>query len=324
MAEISHRALRELIEHFNVTGTQCPDEYFSEMLSAGAVTQSGPFEAYYLDSGPCPEKFVYQICGAKTEALVRAAAFLDTKECRGIDINMGCCAPAIIKSGAGGGWLSRYEESAAMVRAVRAVTTKRLSVKMRLCGVCGGGDDGNDFDLLARFAKMLEDEGVELITLHPRTTKGKFNTEAKVNYVAELAALLKIPVAGNGFIPTAAALSDYLNGGRYHALMIGRLAVKQPWIFAQARRNSGTSKIDAPIFDGEEVALLFLELLTRYQPKEFLMSRAQRFFGYYCTNFKWGEHFKNLLFREKTIPAMQVVIKNFFKELPEERDLCVR
>jgi tRNA-dihydrouridine synthase len=320
MAEISHRALRELIEHFNVTGEQCPDEYFSEMLSAGAVTQSGPFEAYYLDSGPCPEKFVYQICGAKTEALVRAAAFLDTKECLGIDINMGCSAPAIIKSGSGGGWLSRYEESAAMVRAVRAVTSKRLSIKMRLCG--GGEGVGNDFDLLVRFAKMLEDEGVQLITLHPRTTKGKFNTEAKVNYVGELAALLKIPVAGNGFIPTAAALSRYINEGRYHALMIGRLAVKQPWIFAQARSGDvAPSKIDASIFDGEELALLFLELLMRYQPKEFLMSRAQRFFGYYCSNFKWGEHFKNLLFREKTIPAMQAVIKNFFKEVPEERDL---
>jgi tRNA-dihydrouridine synthase len=172
---------------------------------------------------------------------------------------------------------------------------------------------------------MLEDEGVELITLHPRTTKGKFNTEAKINYVARLAALLKIPVAGNGFIPTAAALSEYLNEGSYHALMIGRLAVRQPWLFAQAKSGDvspsifDASKIDASILDGEEIALLFLELLTRYQPKEFLMSRAQRFFGYYCSNFKWGEHFKNLLFREKTIPAMQAVITNFFKELPEER-----
>ncbi|MDR2521357.1 MAG: tRNA-dihydrouridine synthase, partial [Spirochaetaceae bacterium] len=81
MAELSHRALRHLIEDFGGA-----DEYYGEMASAGALCGGGAFERYYLDSGPVPERFVYQICGGNVRTLCRAAALLDSRDCLGIDI----------------------------------------------------------------------------------------------------------------------------------------------------------------------------------------------------------------------------------------------
>ena len=101
MAELSHRALRELIESFcgadcKISGADCKiggaDLYYTEMIGAGALTSGGQFESFYTDGLPCPERLVYQLCGGKTENIAAGAALLAKLPCAGIDINMGCCA----------------------------------------------------------------------------------------------------------------------------------------------------------------------------------------------------------------------------------------
>jgi len=104
MAELSHRALRELIEGFG----GC-DEYFSEMISASGLLAGGPFEKWYVDNAPRPKKLVFQLLGADSGQISQAAAVLDRLECAGIDINMGCSAPIIRKTGAGAGWLASID-----------------------------------------------------------------------------------------------------------------------------------------------------------------------------------------------------------------------
>ncbi|MDR0403431.1 MAG: tRNA-dihydrouridine synthase, partial [Treponema sp.] len=120
MAELSHRALRELIEGFFNEGgppaaplrggspgaalrrdTPRRPEYYTEMISAAALLAGGPFEKWYLDAEPCPRRLVYQLLGADEDKLAAAAALLDRRDCLGIDLNMGCAAPAITRTGAG-------------------------------------------------------------------------------------------------------------------------------------------------------------------------------------------------------------------------------
>jgi tRNA-dihydrouridine synthase len=302
MAEVSHRPLRELIERFG----GC-DEYFTEMISAGALLGSGPFEPFYTDGGPCPEKLVYQLAGAQAEQLAAAAALLDRLECRGIDINMGCSAPAITRAGAGVRWMASADRAAAMIAAVRRATRKRLSVKLRI-GL------ENDFDCLAGFCRRLEAEGVELVTLHPRTGREKFRGKARWDYVPRLRSELGIPVAGNGDI---AGPEDLIRRASCcDAVMVGRSAVRFPWIFAAAK-NAGAASRGG--IDLEELGLRFLELLARHQPPEFHLSRARRFFGYFCDNLKWGTYVKNLLNRETELSGLEKAWSAYFRERPEER-----
>ncbi|MDR0503958.1 MAG: tRNA-dihydrouridine synthase family protein [Treponema sp.] len=296
MAELSHRALRELIEDFG----GC-DSYFTEMISATALFAGGPFEKWYIDAGPKPEKCVFQLVGSDSGQISRAAAFLDRLECAGIDINMGCSAPLIRKTGSGAAWMASVDRAGELISQIRPLVKRRLSVKLRI-----GFKD--DFEYLVKFCRRLEAEGTELITLHPRTVTEKFKRLARWEYVGALRQELKIPVAGNGDIANAQELIRRA-GGPCDAVMAGRAAVRQPWIFAEARERGGRY-----IPNLEETGLRFIELLTKYQPVEFHVSRAKRFFGFFCDNLKWGTYLKNQLNREEGLAGIELVWKEYFKQ----------
>ena len=305
MAELSHRALRELIDEFG----GC-DEYFTEMISAPALLAGGPFEKWYMDNGPCPDKVVYQLVGAEIASLARAAALLNERECAGIDINMGCSAPLIRKSGAGVAWMASPDKAGHLVKEVRKAVKRRLSVKLRTGFT-------EDFEYLVNFCRRLEAEGVDLIILHPRTASEKFKRLAKWSYVEALRRELQIPVAGNGDI--ACAQDIILKTGGINAatagkggVMAGRATVQQPWIFAQAKKVTDTVMVTDTVLEGTGVR--FLELLAQHQPQEFHISRAKRFFGFYCNNLKWGNYLINRLNREETLSGIEKVWTCYFRE----------
>ena len=300
MAELSHRALRELIEGYGPA-----DEYFTEMISAGAFIDQGPFEEWYADNGPVPGKLVYQLTGACEDQLEKAVILLDKRECLGIDINMGCSAPAIIRTGAGVRWMADTEKAAALIRRLRPKTSRRLSVKLRT-----GLDD--NFEYLVSFCRRLQDEGIDFITLHPRTSKEKFKRRARWSYVPALRKELRIPVAGNGDIASAEEMQK--RSEDCDAVMIGRLAVRRPWVFGEVK--TGPKKVTVTFL--EETGLRFLELLARYQPEEFHVSRARRFFGYFCDNLKWGNYLKNIINRVSSLLEIENAWKKYFADSKEE------
>lgn len=300
MATLSHRAFRELLEDFGAC-----DLCFAEMIAAGTFLSGGRFEEYYADPLPRPDRLVYQLVGGNADQLAAASAILDARGTAGIDVNMGCSAPDIVRSGAGVRWMADQEAARKMIAGVRRSVKGRLSVKLRL-----GYDD--DFDRLARFCSMLQDEGVEALTLHPRTAMEKLKRKARWDYVGRLRAELKIPVAGNGDVETPAQLVARA-AGPCDGVMVGRGAVRTPWIFSAARTGQ------MPEIDLQEVALRFLDLLARHQPPEFWETRARRFFFYFCDNLKWAHHVRTLLGRETELGAMAAVLRAHFKDNPEER-----
>ena len=307
MAELSHRALRELILEFG----GC-DEYFTEMISAGALIANGPFEKWYIDAGPCPEKVVFQVVGSDPDQISRAAAILDGFPCAGIDINMGCSAPKIRKSGCGAAWMASIDKAGGLIARVRPLVRHRLSVKLRI-----GFND--DFDYLARFCTRLQAEGADLVILHPRLVTEKFKRLARWDYVHRLKRELSIPVAGNGDISSAQDLAGRAKSD-VDAVMAGRAAVRQPWIFAQARQileNPADVTVEPMSVNIEETGLRFLELVSCYQPPEFHLSRAIRFFGFFCDNLKWGNYLKNRLGRQDTLSGIEGTWKEYFKDIRE-------
>jgi len=343
MAELSHRALRQLINDFAknnklndrfVHGDPLPNSnqpqnpqtgviYFTEMISAAGLLAGGPFEKWYLDNGPCPEQLVYQLLGADSEQLIKAAVLLDRQECLGIDINMGCSAPAITRTGAGVRWMEDPEKAVRLIEAFRKVTKKQLSAKIRLGPRQIGASDsaqseksqnsrkiaGNwgrnvDISYLVKFCRGLEDAGIDLITLHPRLAAEKFKRKARWEYVELLRKELHVPVAGNGDINSAEELACKAAEG---PVMAGRLLVRQPWAFAAI--NCGSK----PSVNIEETGQRFLDLLSRYQPPEFHLSRTRRFFKYYCDNVTWAEYLRNKLNREESLAGIERAWHEYFR-----------
>ncbi len=325
LAALSHRALRQLIFEFG----GC-DEYFSEMLSAPSLLAANPLESYYLDAGPVPERMVYQIVGSDPEVLVQAGAFLDERECRGIDLNMGCSAPEIVRTGAGVWWMDHPDEAFALTGKLRkAIRRHRFSVKLRL-----GSDD--NLDRLINFCQGLEREGVDLITVHPRTSKEKLKRRARWTAVEAVKQALSIPVAGNGDIEDAAQLVHRARSG-CDAVMVGRAAVRAPWIFAEARAleqakaslsenqtadtKPGVITVKPRTVDLLAVADRFLELLEQYQPPEYFESRSKKFFLYFCENLTWAHHVRTLLGRERDRRGMVRVLEDYFAH--NDQDRCI-
>ncbi|EFW38543.1 tRNA-dihydrouridine synthase family protein [Treponema phagedenis] len=314
MAALTHAGLRLLIHQF-----ADPDEYFTEMIHCPSLVCKGQFEDWYLHTAPAPEKLVWQLTSNDAEYAAKAVPIVLEKGGIGVDLNMGCCAPQIVQSGAGFAWMQKpLTETAHFVRTVRQAINEyektqgrafRLSVKLRL-------EITENTAFLHSFVQMLIDEGVELITLHPRTQKQKYSRPAKHEFTHRLAEEFPIPIYGNGDINSFQKLQRMQSSYPCAGWMIGRAMIQKPWIFAELRGEQFEKPIDL-----YQTALLFLEFLQQEQPKEFWKTRMQRFFALYCDNFTFAHYCKTLLLNAEDIPEVEKRLQHYFAEVPEDRFL---
>lgn len=308
MATLSHEAFRRLVARFG----GC-DEYFTEMINAGSLQTMGPFEKYYLMAGPEPEKIVWQLTGNRTDYLVDAAQILVEQGGLGIDLNMGCSAPQIYKTGAGIAWMIKPRcETEDMVKAIRRVVpdTMRLSVKLRL------GDDDFTEDGLMDFCHMLVDSGVQMLTLHPRTKKEKFRGHPRWQFVEMLAKEFPdIPVILNGEVIDSVSYGKAVEAAPSACgVMIARAAAQKPWIFAQLRNPEKRLEVDC-----EQLALDFIDFVEQFQPQEFWKTRLQRFFAYYCQNFSFAHYFTTQMINADGMDDSRARVKEYFCKCPDDK-----
>ena len=339
MATLSHEALRILINRWGD-----PDEYYSEMIHAPSFVAGGHFEPWYVRTAPSPERMVWQLTGSESESMVKAARLLLPLGGVGLDLNMGCSAPDIARFGAGIAWMSKPRaEVAHLVTGVRSVIDEagtpqagvmpRLGVKLRL-------GETEDYAKLLDFCRMLVDSGVDLVTLHPRVRRDKSRPARRV-YVAQLAGDLSVPVYGNGDIMSVSDAQGYARAIPCSGIMIGRAAVQRPWIFHDIRQAFAAESIGAvpgastaapgasasvpsvspETIDHLEVAEFFLSALARSQPDEFQLSRAHRFFFYYCDNFSFAHHIKMKIQNAKSTADIPVLLSEYFAQVPQDRYL---
>lgn len=316
MATLSHEAFRRCVEKFG----GC-DEYFNEMINASSLIHQGPFEKFYTQHGDESEKIVWQITGNNAAQMAQAASILADLPGMGIDINMGCSAPQIVCTGAGISWMTKpVEQTRLMVRSVKSAVensakdgakAKRLSVKLRL-----GAENFTDRGFF-EFTGMLVEEGVQLLTLHPRTQKEKLARHLPRYEYAEQLALRhpETPIYINGEIKDEASLDSALRKAPHASgAMIARAAAQKPWIFAKLKGLLNDERIDM-----RSVALDFIADVEKYQPPEFWRTRLQRFFSYFCLNFTFGNYFKTLMLNAADSEDSRHRVDKFFSECPNER-----
>ena len=320
MATLTHQALRKTVANFGGV-----DEYYTEMINASSLLHGGQFEKYYILNDVEPEKTVWQLTGDEAKPLSEAAAVV--KDCGGIgiDINMGCAAPAIYKYGAGISWMLKpISETSSMLKSVKnAIGEKRLSVKIRL------GDEDFTMEKLFTFADMLVGEGVSQIVLHPRTKKEKYTRPPKYNLLNEFCQYVKanhfgVSVIGNGGVRDVASYNKVLSvAPTLDGIMIGRAAVEKPWIFAELKKSEkvfeGTGEELETEIDLYQVAEGFLEDLCQFQPKEFYPTRAKRFFEYFIDNFFFGHSLKAKIQNTDEKSEQLQLLKEYLERNPQER-----
>lgn len=317
MATLSHPAFRILMEKFG----GC-DEYYTEMINAPALIHGGQFEKFYIDPAPVPEKLVWQLTGKTAAPMIQAASMLCSLGGIGVDLNMGCSAPEIFNSGAGCAWMVKpAEETEELVSGVKNVLAEfeRQSGKhMRFSVKCRLGDENFTDESFFAFAEMLVRNGVERITLHPRTRKEKYRDRPRWSYAEKLAVMCPdISVVVNGDIKDRLSYGSVVSVCPHcDGVMIGRMAVQKPWIFAELRKSPDAEKTPVDLL---ATGLEFIDYVEQYQPPEFYRTRLQRFFAYYCDNFSFAHYGKTQMLNAADIDDSRTRLREYFDKVPSDR-----
>lgn len=199
----------------------------SEMVSANGLVRQSARTEVLLQTENFERPLSMQIFGSDPYVMAEAAQLVYEAGADIVDINFGCSVKKVIKIGAGAALMRDMDRSRAILQAVREKIQIPLTIKVR----SGWDATGSEAEYLC---KMAEDCGVDAVAVHPRTAKQGFSGRADRQVIAKIKATLKIPVIGNGDVLTGRDAWAMMEETGCDAVMIGRAAAKNPWIFAQA------------------------------------------------------------------------------------------
>ena len=200
----------------------------SEMVSAHGLVNRSRRTEQLLDSRPEEKPLSVQIFGSQPEVMAEAARLVESAGADVIDVNFGCAVRKIIKTGSGVALMRTPDTAAAVIRAVREAVAIPLTVKLR----SGWNPTG---DQAFEISKIAESCGVDAIAIHPRTATQGFSGHADWAIIREIKKRVAIPVIGNGDIFSAEDAIAMLAQTECDAIMIGRMAIGNPWIFSHVR-----------------------------------------------------------------------------------------
>lgn len=198
---------------------------FTEMVSVNGLVREGVKTLALLKSCPEDRPLGIQLFGDTPGQLAEAARMVEGYGDL-LDINMGCPVRKVVGTGAGSALLQEPLKIAAIIRAVRAVTSLPLTIKIRSGWHCGD-------DRFREIGKIAEAEGCDAITLHPRSRSQMFSGHANWGHIAELKDSVSIPVIGSGDLFTPQECRQMLAETGCDGIMIARGALGAPWIFRQ-------------------------------------------------------------------------------------------
>lgn len=186
-----------------------------------------------LDKQPDERPMVFQIFGNDAHLLLQAALRIEAWGPDIIDINMGCSTRKVSGRGAGVGMMPQPELVQEAFRLLSTHLSVPVSGKIRL------GWDATQQNYL-QIARIMEDNGAALIAMHGRTRSQKYNGRADWDAIARLKQSVSVPVIGNGDVQSAADIDRMKAYTGCDAVMIGRAAIGNPWIFGRQRREEVT------------------------------------------------------------------------------------
>jgi tRNA-dihydrouridine synthase B len=251
-----------------------PEVYWTEYFRVHGDSRPEKWILESITENPTGRPVVAQMIGNDIPALVRNAKLLQQYPIAAIDLNLGCPAPIVYRKCAGGGLLREPEKIDAILGALRDAVTVPFTVKTRL-----GFESPEEFDaLLPIFAK----HPIDLLTVHARTVKQMYRPGVRYDLIARAARELKCPVLANGNVHSAAQAKQLLAETGVRGLMIGRGAIRNPWLFDQIRAEMRGEKIKLPM--GRDVLAYIRELweseITPGVPESAQVQRMKKFMNF--------------------------------------------
>jgi len=204
-------------------------------LSRMRETKRKRYLTYYEDEHPISA----QLFGSNPETLAESARICEDAGFDLVDLNLGCPAKRVVACNGGSGLLRDLPRIQTIFEAIRKSVSIPFTVKFRM-----GWNDNNI--VCVELAKMAEDCGLQAVALHARTREQGYAGEARWEWIAAVKDAVTIPVIGNGDIRTPEDAAAMVDATRCDAVMIGRAAPANPWIFRQIAQYTATRQYDKP------------------------------------------------------------------------------
>ncbi len=315
MAGITDHAFRSFMKEMGV------GVLTTELVSATGLEYKSQRTAALMSFDESQRPLGVQLFGENPLHVAHAAQFVEEKGADFVDLNFGCPVPKVVKKGAGSAMLKDLSSLKIFLRRVRSAISIPLTIKIRT-----GWDDShrNSHEV----ASLASDEGITWVTIHGRTRAQGYEGLADWNYIGEVKSKSKIPVIGNGDIVTASQALQWLKQYQLDGIMMGRGALKNPYLFQEAKKLFSEAEGAQPhnlLLRSEaknrDMGAAFARLssyIARHCHEHLIQIQLKKFAAWYSSGYHGSAQFRKILFGTSSSEEVLRVVLAFFKAVRDE------
>jgi len=291
-----------------------PDFFFTEFIRVHAHSRIEPEILSSIMDKPDERPVFAQLIGENLSDLRRVARELRSLPIAGVDLNLGCPAPRVYRKNVGGGLLRDPEKIRQILEVLGEESSSLLTVKMRI-----GFEDDRFFETIL---EIIAKSSVGLVSIHARTVRGGYQSEPSYRHVAKAVGILPCPVLLNGSVETAEHALRLREETGVHGIMIGRSAIRNPWVFRQIRELQAGREIFRPKLGDlyNYVEDLYLSLSKPGVPETRLVARMKKFLNFVGLSVDSQGGFLHAMRRSKTRSELFGICEDYMKKTGREEE----
>jgi nifR3 family TIM-barrel protein len=275
------------------------------VASARATKPTRTFRYLYFEADEHP--ISAQLFGSDPHVMGEAARYCQDLGFDIVDINFGCPVKKVVSCNGGSGLLRDLPLVETILKSVRAAISIPLTMKFRA--------GWNDRELVAvRMARLAEDCGLQAVALHPRTREQGYSGISDWSRIAEVKAAVKLPVIGNGDVTTPEHAVRMVRETGCDAVMIGRAASSNPWIFRQIHDYLATGSYETPSESARyELMRQYYSMLQEHGSPD-AVGKMKQFATYFTHGVRNGSRLRAEIYHAFDAPRILELVDTFFEQ----------